>query len=189
MTEARKEITSLMARDTDEWQWGRLHTVTLRNQTLGTSGIAPIERLFNRGEYQVGGGPAVVNAMAYDDTLGYTVASGADHADAGRPRRSRQSRWVNQSGVSGHAFHRNYDDQTAVVGDGNRMWPFVSVAVGGGAPAPPTGSNCIPRRAGSGAPMRPVRSRRMDARAADRIGAQAVIRPSPVSLRKNEDSA
>ena len=36
-----------------------------------------------------------------------------------------QSRWVNQSGVSGHAFHRNYDDQTELWA-GNQMWPFVS---------------------------------------------------------------
>ncbi len=90
MTNARKEITSLMARDTDEWQWGKLHTVTLRNSTLGTSGIPPVERLFNRGDYQVGGGPGIVNAMAYDDTLGYAVTSAPDHADAGRPGRSRR---------------------------------------------------------------------------------------------------
>ena len=112
MTNARKEITSLMARDTDEWPWGKLHTVTLRNPTLGTSGIKPIEALFNRGPYEVGGGPAVVNAMAYDTTKGYTVTSAPDDADAGRPRRPRPSRWVNQSGVSGHAFHVNYADQT-----------------------------------------------------------------------------
>ena len=35
------------------------------------------------------------------------------------------SRWVNQSGVSGHAFARNYDDQTSVWAAG-RMLPFVS---------------------------------------------------------------
>ena len=49
MINARKEITSLMARDTDQWQWGKLHTVRLQNPTLGTSGITPIENLFNRG--------------------------------------------------------------------------------------------------------------------------------------------
>ena len=76
MTNARKEITSLLARDTDEWQWGRAHSVTLRNQTLGKSGIKPVEAMFNRGPYPVGGGPAVVNAMAYDTRLGYTVTSG-----------------------------------------------------------------------------------------------------------------
>jgi penicillin G amidase len=125
MTNARKEITSLMARDTDQWQWGKLHTVQLQNPTLGKSGITPIERLFNRGGYQVGGGPAVVNAMAFDDRKGYTVTSGpamrmlVDLGDLDA------SRWVNQSGVSGHAFHRHYDDQTELWAN-QRLWPFVS---------------------------------------------------------------
>ena len=35
MTQGRKEITSLIARDTDEWEWGKLHRATLRNSTLG----------------------------------------------------------------------------------------------------------------------------------------------------------
>jgi penicillin G amidase len=125
MSNARKEITSLMARDTDQWQWGKLHTVQLRNPTLGKSGIRPIERLFNRGGYQVGGGPAVVNAMAFDDRKGYAVTSGPamrmliDLGDLDA------SRWVNQSGVSGHAFHRHYDDQTELWAN-QQLWPFVS---------------------------------------------------------------
>ena len=44
MTNARREITSLMARDTDQWQWGKLHTVRLQNPTLGRSGIKPVEQ-------------------------------------------------------------------------------------------------------------------------------------------------
>ncbi|HET9648435.1 MAG TPA: penicillin acylase family protein, partial [Microlunatus sp.] len=36
MTDARKEATSLMSRDTSGWAWGRIHRVTLKNQTLGT---------------------------------------------------------------------------------------------------------------------------------------------------------
>ena len=125
MTNARKEITSLMARDTDQWQWGKLHTVRLQNPSLGTSGIKPIESLFNRGHYQVGGGPAVVNAMGYDDRTGYTVTDGPamrmliDLGDLDA------SRWVNQSGVSGHAFNRHYDDQT-VLWANQQLWPFVS---------------------------------------------------------------
>jgi penicillin amidase len=125
MTNARKEITSLMARDTDQWEWGKLHTVRLQNPTLGRSGIKPVEYLFNRGRYQVGGGPAVVNAMAYDDREGYAVTAGPamrmliDLGDLDA------SRWVSQSGVSGHAFHRHYDDQTELWVD-QRLWPFVS---------------------------------------------------------------
>jgi penicillin amidase len=122
---ARKEITSLMARDTDQWQWGKIHEVRLRNQTLGVSGIRPVEDLFNRGTYQVGGGPAVVNYTAYDDREGYAVIEApamrmlVDLGDLDA------SRWVNQSGVSGHAFHRHYDDQTALWAD-QQLWPFVS---------------------------------------------------------------
>jgi penicillin amidase len=41
--------------------------------------------------------------------------------DLGSPDNSR---WVNQTGESGHAFDRNYDDQTALWAD-HRMWPFV----------------------------------------------------------------
>ncbi len=125
MTNARKEITSLMARDTDQWQWGKVHRVELQNPTLGKSGIKPIERLFNRGGYPIDGGPAVVNAMAYDDQKGYGVTSGPamrmliDLGDLDA------SRWVNQSGVSGHAFHRHYDDQTELWAN-QRLWPFVS---------------------------------------------------------------
>ena len=50
--------------------------------------------------------------MAFDDREGYAVTAGPamrmliDLGDLDA------SRWVNQSGVSGHAFHRHYDDQT-----------------------------------------------------------------------------
>ena len=125
LTNARKEITSLMARDADEWQWGKIHTVTLRNQTLGRSGIGPVEALFNRGAFSVGGGPGVVNATAYTDTQGYTVTAAPTMRMLVDLGDLDQSRWVNQSGVSGHAFHRNYDDQTELWA-GNQMWPFVS---------------------------------------------------------------
>jgi len=41
MINARKEITSLMARDTDQWQWGKLHRVRLQNQSLGLAASSP----------------------------------------------------------------------------------------------------------------------------------------------------
>jgi penicillin G amidase len=125
MTQGRKEITSLMARDTDEWQWGKLHRATLRNSTLGESGNAVVERLFNRGNYELGGGPAVVNAMAFDDRTGYQVTSGPTMRMLIDLGDLDASRWVNQSGVSGHAFARNYDDQSSLWAAG-RMLPFVS---------------------------------------------------------------
>ena len=112
MTSARKELTSLMSRDTGSWEWGKLHRLTLRNQTLGSSGIGPVERIFNRGNYQVGGGPAVVNALSYDTTQGYRVTNGPTMRMLVDLGDLDGSRWINQSGVSGHAFDPHYDDQT-----------------------------------------------------------------------------
>lgn len=124
MISARKELTSLMARDTDRWQWGRIHTITLRHQTLGRSGIGPVERIFNRGDYPAPGGSAVVNALGYDTAEGYAVTYGpamrmlVDLSDLDR------SLWINQSGNSGHAYHPNYDDQLPLWAT-NRLLPFV----------------------------------------------------------------
>ena len=63
--------------------------------------------------------------MAYNNTQGYTVTSAPTMRMLVDLGDLDQSRWVNQSGVSGHAFHRNYDDQTELW-VGNQMWPFVS---------------------------------------------------------------
>lgn len=112
MTEARKEATTLMSRDPSGWRWGSLHRVQPKNQTLGVSGVAPIERLFNRGDFEVGGGPAVVNALGYNELEGYHATVGpsmrmlVDFSDLDG------SRWINQTGASGHAYNTNYDDQT-----------------------------------------------------------------------------
>ena len=125
MTLARKEITSLLARDPDQWRWGNLHQVTLRNQTLGTGGGRLVERLFNRGSYPVDGGDAVVNAMGSDPTRGYTVVRGPTMRMLVDLSNLDQSRWVNQSGVSGHAFADHYNDQTELW-VANRTWPFVA---------------------------------------------------------------
>ena len=125
MTGARREITSLMARDPSGWQWGRLHRVRLENQTLGTSGIGAVESLLNRGHFPVGGGPGVVNAMGYDDRLGYGVTTAPTMRMLVDLGDLDASRWVNQSGTSGHAFSATYDDQTELWAT-NRTWPFVA---------------------------------------------------------------
>ena len=124
MTLARKEATSLMSRDTADWQWGRLHRVRLRHQTLGSSGIAALERVFNREDDPVSGGPAVVDAMGFDDTHGYQVSTGPAMrmvVDLGSPDGGR---WVNQSGASGHVSSPHYADQVELWID-RRTWPFV----------------------------------------------------------------
>ena len=41
--------------DPAKWTWGRIHTVTFQEQTLGTSGIGPLEWIFNKGPYAAPG--------------------------------------------------------------------------------------------------------------------------------------
>ncbi|UUW91908.1 penicillin acylase family protein [Pimelobacter simplex] len=125
MIAARDELTALESPDTDEWSWGRLHRLELRSATLGESGIGIIERLFNRGGWKVGGGSSLVNATSWDAREGYEVTTAPsmrmvvplDDLDA--------ARWVNLTGVSGHAFHPNYTDQTDLWARGETLpWAF-----------------------------------------------------------------
>ncbi len=127
---AWRESSRRMGSDPDSWRWGRLHTLTLRNASFGESGIGPIEWLFNRGPYEVGGGSSIVNAIGWDASLGYEadwvpsmrMIVDLDDLDS--------SRWVNLTGASGHAFHRHYADQTPIWQRGElRSWPHTIDAV------------------------------------------------------------
>jgi penicillin amidase len=130
MRSARDELTSLQSPNPDEWTWGRLHALELRSSTLGESGIGVVERLFNRGGWDISGGSAIVAATSWDAREGYGVTSAPsmrmvvdlDDLDA--------SRWVSLTGVSGHAFADHYTDQTDVFVAGDTLaWPFTPDAV------------------------------------------------------------
>ncbi|WP_084957396.1 penicillin acylase family protein [Thermoactinospora rubra] len=94
--------------------WGEVHTLTLTNQTFGSSGIAPIEMLFNRGPFGVPGNKDAVNATGWNVQRGYEITAVpsmrmvVDLADMDK------SGWINLTGASGHAYHDNYWDQTAL---------------------------------------------------------------------------
>ncbi|MFQ5967967.1 MAG: penicillin acylase family protein, partial [Acidimicrobiia bacterium] len=96
--------------DPRAWSWGALHTVTFENQSLGQSGIPPIEWLFNRGSYRTGGSASVPNATAWDASEGFTTAAHpsmrmvVDFSDLDT------STWIHSTGQSGHTFHPNYVD-------------------------------------------------------------------------------
>ncbi|RAY10632.1 penicillin acylase family protein [Actinomadura craniellae] len=112
--EGYAEVRDRLGDDPGEWRWGDLHTLKLSNDTFGSSGIAPVEWLFNRGPLRVGGGFAIVDATAWDAQSGYEVTAVpsmrmvVDLADFDR------SRWINLTGASGHAFHANYWDQAVL---------------------------------------------------------------------------
>lgn len=110
--EAHAELAESLGDDPSAWRWGDLHLTTFENQTLGQSGIGPIESLFNRrAQTDVGGGGSIVNATGWYAPAGYeteTIPSMrmvVDLADL-------SASWsLNSTGQSGHAYHRHYTDQ------------------------------------------------------------------------------
>jgi penicillin amidase len=111
MASAYQELAELLGEDVRTWRWGDLHRLTLTHGSLGSSGIAPIEALFNRGPLAAPGGKDAVNAIGWNVQEGYEVTTVpsmrmvVDLADLD------ESRWINLTGASGHAFHDNYWDQ------------------------------------------------------------------------------
>jgi len=116
-SDAVAELEQLLGKNTSRWAWGDLHTVTFHNQTLGVSGIGPIEAIFNRGPYPTSGGSSIVNATGWDASK--TDASKA-YQVLGLPSMRMivdlsnlsASQSVITTGESGHAFHSNNTDQT-----------------------------------------------------------------------------
>jgi penicillin amidase len=108
--EGLKELQSLQGSDPAKWNWGSLHTLTFENKTLGKSGVAPIEALFNRGPYPTSGGKSIVNATGWDATVGFEVdwlPSMRMIVDLGDLSKSLS---VHTTGQSGHAYSPHYTD-------------------------------------------------------------------------------
>jgi penicillin amidase len=133
MRDARDELTMIQSRNPRDWRWGAMHTLELVNPTLGDSGVGLVDRLFNRGPYEIGGGGGIVAATGWDATAGYEVTAGpsmrmiVDLDDLDR------SRWIQVTGASGHAFHDHYNDQTQLWAEGRTLpWAFGAKAVEAG---------------------------------------------------------
>jgi penicillin amidase len=125
LTDARAELTERLGEDPSSWRWGDLHQLDLVHSTFGTSGIAPLERLFNRGPYDSAGGEGIVNATGWNPPDGY----GVDWVPSMRMvvdlTDLDASRWVQLTGQSGHVFAPHYIDQTEAWANGDTYpWPF-----------------------------------------------------------------
>jgi penicillin amidase len=132
LMDARDEVTRLDSMAVAGWEWGHLHRLDLEEPTLGTSGVGPAEWLVNRGGWEVGGGPASVDASSYTAPLGYGVDSAPSMRMVVSMADLDRSRWINLTGVSGHPFSDHYTDQTDLWADGQTLpWPFSREAVEG----------------------------------------------------------
>ncbi|MBG1242526.1 penicillin acylase family protein [Nostoc sp. NZL] len=109
-TKAVDELERIQSKDPKNWNWGKLHTVTFRNATLGKSGVAPIEALFNRGAFATAGNGETVNANRWRANKSFEVTdipSLRMIVDLGNLDNSVA---IHTPGQSGHAFHNHYND-------------------------------------------------------------------------------
>ncbi|MFJ1695603.1 penicillin acylase family protein [Streptomyces sp. NPDC088252] len=130
MTDARWELTAKLGKDITTWSWGRLHQLTLKNQTLGTEGPGLLQRVLNRGPWNIGGGEAAVNATGWNAAGGYDVVWVPSMRMVVNVGDWDKSRWINLTGASGHAFAAHYTDQTDKWVKGELLdWSFGTNAV------------------------------------------------------------
>lgn len=151
MADARDELVRRQARRAVDWTWGHQHKLDLESQTLGGDTVpGPVRWLFNRGGFQVGGGGEIVDATSWDASSdGYDVTSAPSMRMVVSLADLDRSRWVNLTGVSGHAFDPHYVDQTKLwVGGRTLLWVSSRRAVEAGAdqtltlrPSPTSGSD------------------------------------------------
>ena len=127
---ATEILTTAQGSNPLQWRWGTLHAITLTHETFGTSGIAPIEALFNRGPFPVGGGSSVVNATGWPLGEGFATTTVPSMRMVVDLSDFDASGWNHLTGASGHAFHENYTDQTATwQAAGLIPWAFTRDAV------------------------------------------------------------
>jgi penicillin amidase len=100
-------LSKRLGPDMDRWQWGRLHTLTLRHPLSARGELAA---LLDRGNEPVGGnGVTVCNTMYNPD---FSVATGANYRLISDLSESPPGMWaVDAAGQSGHPGSPHYCDQ------------------------------------------------------------------------------
>ncbi len=144
LVQARLGLTMELGKEPRDWQWGQLHQLTFTHQVLGGDDVPRlVTKLFNRGPMDMPGGSAIVNANGWNaactttdppDECSRDQGYGVNWApsmrmvvDLGNLDRSR---WVNQTGNSGHAFADHYNDQSEAWAKNELYaWPFSEKAV------------------------------------------------------------
>jgi len=136
MVEARMDLTKKLGKNPVTWQWGRLHQLNLEHKVLGGDSVwGPVRAMFNRGPWEMPGGSAIVDANGWNASDGYQVNWAPSMRMVVDLGNLDASRWVNQTGSSGHPYASHYVDQAdAWVANKTYPWPFSEKAVrdGGG---------------------------------------------------------
>jgi len=104
------ELEDELGNNPASWRWGDLHQASFESLTLGQSGIAPIEWIFNRGPVEVDGGLETLFRSRYDINEPFGVIALSSYlqiVDLGDLSRSLS---MHTTGQSGHPFNKHYDD-------------------------------------------------------------------------------
>jgi len=108
---AYEQMKKEYSKDASRWPaWRNVHTATFRNQTLGKSGIGPIEDIFNRGPFATGGNEEAVNATGWNVGESFEVQWLPSERVIIDLSDLENSLAIHTTGQSGHAFHPHYDD-------------------------------------------------------------------------------
>jgi len=146
MDEAGAELRAAIG-SPDRWSWGRLHTATFREATLGQSGIGPLEWYFNDGPHPVPGMAGAIDntyfrfSRAYPDPddPAYKPVGIAHVFDVTNLPSYRLTidmgdldgaRIVITTGQAGNPFDRHYNDQIDLWRSGGTVaLPFTPEAI------------------------------------------------------------
>ena len=123
--ETVEEMRHKYGKDMAKWpRWGDLHVAIFENQTLGKSGIGPIEAMFNRGPVPTSGGKGLVNATGWKVGKSFAVYWLPSMRMIVDMSNLDASLTVHTTGESGHAYHPHYADMMMMWATGKYypMW-------------------------------------------------------------------
>jgi penicillin amidase len=132
MAKARLDLTALMGKDVATWTWGRVHTLTPANQTLGIGARPALVKWLLDGEsLQLAGGGSDVAAADWNvGSDAFTVGAAPALRMVVDLSQPDASRWIGQTGESGHVDDGHYLDQAPLWAAGQtRPWPFTPSAL------------------------------------------------------------
>jgi penicillin amidase len=134
--------------DPGSWTWGRLHTATFQEQTIGAnSGIGPLEWYFNKGPVAAPGAAGAPDAAYYQFKAAYPDPTDADYVPVGMDKLFSVSnlpsyrllidlsdldgaRIVTTTGQAGNPFDRHYGDLIEPWSQGQTVpLPFTRAAI------------------------------------------------------------
>ena len=129
------------------WTWGRLHTATFQEATIGSSGIGPLEWYFNDGPHAVAGAAGALDNTYYRFARAYPDPLDPDYVPVGPDRvfdvttlpsmrfaidmtDLDGARIVITTGQSGNPFDRHYNDMIGPWRNGETVpLPFTQAAI------------------------------------------------------------